>query len=87
MTSKPCDCSCTDAFLLLNELLDGECTPAAQEKLRAKIASCPHCFEKLGVEEEIRAILRRSCHAEAPMRLRRKISVSIRYYVEGAGDR
>ncbi|QGU02670.1 Anti-sigma factor RshA [Corynebacterium kalinowskii] len=78
MTSKPCDCSCTDAVLLLSELLDGECTPAAQEKLRAKIASCPHCFEKLGVEEEIRAILRRSCAESAPVTLRRRISVSIR---------
>lgn len=83
MTSKPCDCNCTDVVKLLSELLDAPCSPIAQQQLRAQIASCPHCFERLGVEEEIRAILRRSCQAEAPVQLRRKISVSIRYYVEG----
>lgn len=85
MTSKQCDCNCTDAVTLLGELLDGNCSPATQQQLRAQIASCPHCFERLGIEEEVRALLRRCCHEEAPVRLRRQISVSIRYYVEGNG--
>lgn len=80
MTNHQCDC--TNAYDLLAKLLDAPCTPATRAELQAKIASCPHCFERLGLEQEVRAILRKSCAEEAPAYLRRRISVSIRYYSE-----
>ncbi|MFV8381092.1 mycothiol system anti-sigma-R factor [Corynebacterium hindlerae] len=81
MTNSPnrrCECNCADAYSLLAELLDGECCETTRAELRSRIEACPHCFEKLGIEEEVREILRRSCAAQAPLRLRQQISVSIR---------
>ncbi|MEJ5928410.1 mycothiol system anti-sigma-R factor [Corynebacterium sp. H128] len=81
---RGCDCNCSDTYARLAELLDGDCTQSAQEELRAAIASCPHCFERLGVEEEIRELLRRSCAASAPITLRQRISISIRVQQRGS---
>lgn len=78
-----CGCNCSDAYALLAELLDGDCCEATRAELRSRIAHCPHCFEQLGVEEEIRAILRKSCAEQAPTRLRQQISISIRYQFGG----
>ncbi|MEJ5997374.1 mycothiol system anti-sigma-R factor [Corynebacterium sp. H130] len=79
MTNDNCACHCTEAYALLAELLDGNCTHTTRAQLRAQIERCPECFERLCIEEEVREILRKSCAAQAPVQLRRRISISIRY--------
>lgn len=71
------NCNCTDAYRLLAELLDGDCCAATREQLRRELSQCPHCAERLGSEEAVRYVLRRSCSEQAPVRLRQRISIRI----------
>ncbi|MCK7662105.1 mycothiol system anti-sigma-R factor [Corynebacterium sp. CCM 9185] len=69
---------CGDVYESLFELLDGEATPERRAVLRAHIEACPGCFTQLGIEEEIRELMRRCCCAHAPVTLRQKIILRLR---------
>ncbi|MDO4910251.1 MAG: mycothiol system anti-sigma-R factor [Corynebacterium sp.] len=66
-----------ETFKLLTELLDGHCDAARKELLRQQVEKCPECFRALGIEQEVRALLRRCCSAQAPEALRIKIVMQL----------
>ncbi|MEZ2121483.1 MULTISPECIES: mycothiol system anti-sigma-R factor [unclassified Corynebacterium] len=75
-TSGMADCG--EVYESLFELLDGETTAERRAVLRAHIEACPGCFAKLGIEEEIRELMRRCCCTHAPVTLREKIVLRLR---------
>ena len=72
-------CSSREVEALLRELLDTRQSAQRQREIRARLAACSHCLDRLRVEEIVRSMMRECCHSvEAPERLRRKITVQIR---------
>ncbi|MDO4652773.1 mycothiol system anti-sigma-R factor [Corynebacterium durum] len=78
--AESCHCGCDDVYRSVFELLDtaDELTPQRRGELQHIFDTCPHCFEKLGLEQEVRAMLRRCCSTTAPKALRERITISIR---------
>lgn len=68
---------CEETFKLLTELIDGHCDAARKELLRQQVEKCPECFATLGIEQEVRALLRRSCSVQAPEALRIRIVMQL----------
>lgn len=84
MNHDKCMCNCSDAYETLRRILDDRsCTPETRAELRRRIEACPECFERLGLEEEVRELLRRCCCTQAPTTLYERISVSIRVQRRG----
>ncbi len=60
-------------------LLDGECTPENQQKLRKHLAECPPCLRIFGIEEQFKALIATKCSGEkAPEGLRERLRLEIR---------
>lgn len=85
----PCGCSPERVNhlvgLLIDGAADGELNSAELQEVRAELASCELCYQRLHQEERFRAMLNRSCEtvdedptAAAPRSLRERILVSIR---------
>ena len=73
-------CNCEGIDRTLYELFDGECTAERRELLIAEIEKCPGCFEKFGIETEVRQLVRQCCCSEAPSELKESISIKIRSF-------
>lgn len=73
-----CFCDCEDVYEALFLLLDGHMDPVEARRLKEQVLACPACFEKLGIEQEVRALVRRCCGVHAPVTLRERITVAIR---------
>lgn len=73
-----CGSDCSKVYASLEELLDGEVTRERRAVLRAHIEACPECFEQIGIEEEVRELMRRCCCTPAPETLRQRIIVQLR---------
>lgn len=70
----PRSTGCDTAYAALIRLLDGAySTTDEAEALRREVAQCPECWESLGLEEEVRGLLRSCCGVSAPTRLRETI--------------
>ena len=71
------DCSAVIADVWL--LLDNECDPDAQARLRAHLDNCPSCLAHYGIESQLKALVNRKCGGEqAPQGLRDRLRVEIR---------
>lgn len=70
-------CNCDTVYERLRELLDEECAPERKEQLLADIQRCPGCVERLGIETDVRQLVRSCCCAQAPTVLRERISITI----------
>jgi len=75
--SNPEGCACEDSYALLAEILDNECTEEKRLLLEHQLEACPKCFRILGIEKEVRNLLRSCCHESAPSTLRQRIVTSI----------
>ncbi|WJZ01936.1 mycothiol system anti-sigma-R factor [Corynebacterium freiburgense] len=73
-----CFCGCEDAYQALFELLDGHMEEAEAQRLKEKVLACPACFQALGIEQEVRSLMKRCCGVHAPVQLRERITVAIR---------
>ena len=73
-----CFCGCEDAYEALFLLLDGHMEQADAQRLKERVLACPACFEALGIEQEVRALVRQCCGVHAPVRLRERITIVIR---------
>ena len=59
-------------------LLDGECTPETQDKLRHHLEECPACLRQYGVEERVKNLIAHKCSGEkAPEGLRERLRIEI----------
>lgn len=72
------DSECAELARALYEFVDGRGDAATRERLQRHAEQCPSCLEALGVEQQVREILRASCTQPAPMELRTKISRQLR---------
>ena len=70
-------CSCEDSYALLAEVLDQQCSEEKRLLLEHQLEACPECFRILGIEKEVRHLLRSCCHESAPTALRPRIVTSI----------
>ena len=59
-------------------LLDGECTPETQDKLRHHLEECSDCLRHYGVEERVKRLIAHKCSGEkAPEGLRERLRIEI----------
>ena len=69
---------CAEVLAEVWTLLDGECSPETQDKLRQHLADCPPCFQAYGLEERIKGLISPKCRGErAPESLRARLRVEI----------
>lgn len=69
---------CADVIAEVALLLDGECTPEKQAKLRKHLEDCPPCFQFYGLEERIKMLISTKCQGEkAPEGLRERLRLEI----------
>ena len=69
---------CAEVIAEVWTLLDGECTPETQDKLRQHLEDCPPCFQFYGLEERIKGLIGSRCRGErAPEGLRERLRVEI----------
>ncbi|MCW3157512.1 mycothiol system anti-sigma-R factor [Micropruina sonneratiae] len=66
---------CRTALAKLYQFLDHELADADADTIRAHLDACEPCLEEFGVEEHIRALVKRCCGApRAPETLRVRIT-------------
>ena len=67
--------TCTRVVQRLETLLEEEeCTTEVRALVQEQVEACPECFERLGVESELRILIKESCSPKAtPRQLREKI--------------
>lgn len=79
MTDKqrklPSDCD--DLVDVLYEYVDGGCDETLRARLAAHVTSCPSCIEQLGIEQQVRELLRARCCDSAPTDLRGRIVTAL----------
>lgn len=56
----------------------GRPSSETRDVLQRSVEDCPECVETLGIEEEIRALLRMCCCEPAPVELRARITRQLR---------
>jgi mycothiol system anti-sigma-R factor len=70
---------CAEVLAEVWTLLDGECSPESQDKLRKHLADCGPCFKIYGLEERIKGLISTKCRGErAPVELRQRLMLHIR---------
>lgn len=63
----------------LDEVVDGELSAAAADRLRRHVAQCPECAEEIERARRVKELVRRCCGSEtAPRALRERITVEYR---------
>ncbi len=73
------DIGCAQVIAEVWTLLDGECTPENNEKLRQHLEACPGCFKHYGLEERIKALIAAKCQGEkAPEGFMERLRLEIR---------
>jgi len=69
---------CAEVLAEVWTLLDGECSPETQNKLRKHLEDCPPCFQAYGLEERIKGLISTKCRGErAPESLRARLRIEI----------
>ena len=69
---------CAEVLAEVWTLLDGECSPEKQAKLKQHLEDCPPCFQVYGLEERIKGLISTKCRGErAPEGLRERLRIEI----------
>jgi len=55
------------------EYLDGELDRTKVHNIKEHLDECGPCLREFGLEEAVKAIVKRSCHDRAPADLRQKV--------------
>jgi mycothiol system anti-sigma-R factor len=70
----PHETDCDEVLAEVFLYLDGEMTSARHELIRHHLDECSPCLRKYGIEQEVRALVARTCGGDiAPTRLRAKV--------------
>ncbi|WP_312977958.1 mycothiol system anti-sigma-R factor [Corynebacterium sp.] len=88
MSDNPCRASgkseCDELVEVLYEYIDvktGDCEGEQYRRARARLEQhvneCPSCLEALGIEQQVRELLRSRCGGQAPQELRGRIITSL----------
>lgn len=82
--SVPARSECDELVEVLYEYIDvktGDCEGEHYRQVRARLEqhvdACPSCLEALGIEQQVRELLRARCGGTAPTELRGRIVASL----------
>jgi mycothiol system anti-sigma-R factor len=75
---KPHETPCSEVLARLYEFIDNELDDASCAKIRQHLDECWRCVEEYGLEEVVKAIVRRACAWDTPPHdLRAKVMLRI----------
>lgn len=75
---SPHEMPCTEVLDRIYDYLDGEIDAAVRAKVQQHLDECHPCLQEFGLEEAIKALVRRSCgHDDVPGGLRAKVLAKI----------
>jgi anti-sigma factor (TIGR02949 family) len=75
---NPHETPCEEVLDHLYEYLDGEMPSELRVKFRQHFVECAPCLRQHGLEEVVKALVKRSCSEHAPEELRAKVLLKIR---------
>ena len=70
---KPHETPCSEVLDRVYEYLDGELDRSRVHDIKEHLEECGPCLREFGLEEAVKAIVKRSCHDRAPADLRQKV--------------
>ncbi|RJK98114.1 mycothiol system anti-sigma-R factor [Vallicoccus soli] len=74
---KPHATPCAEVMDHLYELIDNELPPRDVGRLKEHLDECGPCLKEYGLEEAVKALVKRSCREPAPEELRARVLVRI----------
>ncbi|AGP31373.1 mycothiol system anti-sigma-R factor [Corynebacterium terpenotabidum] len=82
--------SCEELVDVLYEYVDGGCDEKLRVRLAEHVRDCPSCLEQLGIEQQVRQLLRARCCDSAPADLKGRIvsalrTTTVQQTVDGTG--
>ncbi len=73
----PHETPCAEVLDRLYEFIDGEVSGEARHQIKHHLDECSPCLKEFGLEEQVKAIVKRSCSDPAPAELRIKVLARI----------
>ena len=71
---NPHETPCAEVLDRVYEFIDGELTDVEKKhKIKEHLDECAPCLKEFGLEEQVKAIVKRSCADPAPPELRAKV--------------
>lgn len=70
---KPHGTPCSEVLERIYDYIDGELTHESVTEIRSHLDECSPCLREFGLEEAVKAIVKRSCSDPAPAELRAKV--------------
>jgi mycothiol system anti-sigma-R factor len=84
----PDSVDCREVLADVYLYLDAECDDAGRDKIRQHLDDCSPCLRSFGIEQEVKALVARSCGGDrAPDSLREKLRAKLHEVVTEAGAR
>lgn len=74
---KPHETPCADVLDRVYEYIDGELDRERVHVIKEHLDECGPCLQEFGLEEAVKAIVKRSCSDPAPAELRHKVLANI----------
>jgi mycothiol system anti-sigma-R factor len=74
---NPHETPCSEVLDQVYDFLDGELDPTGVHKIKEHLDECGPCLREFGLEEVVKAIVKRSCADRAPVELRTKVMLRI----------
>ena len=74
---KPHETPCAEVLDQVYQYIDGEIDRDKVGLIRHHLEECSPCLKEFGLEEAVKAIVRRSCSDPAPLELRSKVLARI----------
>ena len=79
LAAQVSDVRCRDVLEEVYLYLDGEASPAERRMIAAHLDECGPCLRKYGIEQEVKALVARSCGKEdTPTALRERVLTTLR---------
>jgi mycothiol system anti-sigma-R factor len=79
---EPHETDCGEVLAEVFLYLDGEMTSQRRDTIRRHLDECSPCLRKFGIEQEVKALVARSCgNDHAPERLRERVLFKLREVV------
>ena len=74
---NPHETPCAEVLDRVYEYIDGELDGQRAHQIRHHLDECSPCLQEYGLEEAVKAIVKRSCADPAPIELREKVLARI----------
>ena len=68
---------CSEVLHRVYEYLDGEMTANDTAKIKHHLEACGPCLREYDLDQAVKALVKRSCHEQAPTELRLQIMTRI----------